>query len=98
MSDETPATIQERLDDLLARWEELRKGGREVSAEEVCRDDPGLAADLERRIERLRSMDWLDRHLAESSSCLGPSPAVAGPVPGLATPIPTTLGGRYHLE
>lgn len=30
----------ERLDDLLLRWEELAEAGQDVSAEELCRECP----------------------------------------------------------
>jgi hypothetical protein len=49
----------ELLQDLLLRWEELAEAGRPVSAEELCRDCPHLAPELQRRIDGLRDMAWL---------------------------------------
>ena len=39
------------LNALLSRWEELRHQGQAVSAEELCRDCPGLVPELKRRME-----------------------------------------------
>ncbi len=41
---------EERLEDLLLRWEELQQQGRPVTAEELCRDCPELLGELRRRI------------------------------------------------
>jgi len=48
-----------RLDQLLERWEDLREQGREISAEELCRECSDLLEALKRRIACLKSMDWL---------------------------------------
>jgi serine/threonine protein kinase len=45
-----------RVESLLLRWEELRDEGRTTSAEELCRDCPELAGELERRIAALRAL------------------------------------------
>ncbi len=37
---------EDRLDELFERWEKLYKQGRDVSAEELCRDCPSLKKDL----------------------------------------------------
>jgi tetratricopeptide (TPR) repeat protein len=46
-----------RVLDLIARWEELRRDGREVTARALCADSPELAEELERAIEALRALD-----------------------------------------
>ncbi len=47
--------------DLLVRWEELRKHGKDVTAEELCPDDPSLHEPLRQRIrQRLRVHALLD--------------------------------------
>ena len=56
----------EAVDDLLARWDELREQGREVSAEELAADAPELLDELKGQIQRLRAMDWLDRPAKDS--------------------------------
>jgi serine/threonine protein kinase len=50
---------EERLDDLLVRWEELTEAGQNVSAAELCRECPELIEELQRRIDALGEMDWL---------------------------------------
>jgi WD40 repeat protein len=49
----------QRLQDLLLEWEELRDAGEEVSAAELCRQCPELADELAARIAALQEMDWL---------------------------------------
>ena len=69
---------EERLDDLLVRWEELTEAGQIVSAEELCRECPELTEELQRRIDALGEMDWLAGHQAPSGSYLrGPGHAAA---------------------
>ncbi|HEX5270291.1 MAG TPA: serine/threonine-protein kinase, partial [Gemmataceae bacterium] len=45
-----------RLDDLLLRWEDLRRHGQTPSAEELCRDCPELLPALRRRVGALEAM------------------------------------------
>ncbi len=45
--------------DLLLRWEELFEQRRDVSAEELCRDCPELAAALGQRIADLKRVGWV---------------------------------------
>jgi WD40 repeat protein/serine/threonine protein kinase len=46
-----------RILDLLLRWEEAKKKGRLVPAEDLCRDCPELLDEVKRRIEALQSLD-----------------------------------------
>ena len=55
----TIMTGNDRFRDLLDRWEELREQGREPSVEELCRDDPHLAAQLRDWTTVLKRSDWL---------------------------------------
>jgi len=48
-----------RLSDLLLRWQELRRQGQTLAAEELCADCPELAGDLRRQIQVLESMESL---------------------------------------
>jgi serine/threonine-protein kinase len=82
---------EERVGQLLARWDELREQGQEVSAEELAAGSPELVDELKRQVERLRSMDWLDRPVHET-----PASATDQARPGMA--VPATIGGRYRLE
>ena len=73
----------ERLDELLLRWEELAQAGQEVTAENLCRDCPELAEELQRRIDALRGLAWLaeagSRRNASQFTLLAPgSEPVAG--------------------
>jgi serine/threonine protein kinase/Flp pilus assembly protein TadD len=43
--------------ELLARWDELHRQGKDVPAEELCAGCPELAAELDRRIGILRALD-----------------------------------------
>jgi hypothetical protein len=45
--------FDDRLVDLLLRWEEMREQGRLVSAEELCRDCPELLDEVRRRLRFL---------------------------------------------
>src|SRR5438128_9734484 len=40
-----------RLDELLKDWQDLRRTGQEISAEELCQDCPELVTELKRRME-----------------------------------------------
>jgi hypothetical protein len=80
-------TDDERLADMLLRWEELHETGQETSAEELCRDCPRLAPLLAERIHALKVTAWMDRH-----DDGGPNPDP--PVPD----TPRTLAGRYCLD
>ena len=51
----------DRLQDLLDRWEELREQGREPDVEELCRECPDLAERLREWITVLRTSDWMCR-------------------------------------
>ncbi len=58
-------SVNERLEDLLLRWEELREQGQSITPEELCRECPELLVELRRRIEALQS---LNPALASASS------------------------------
>jgi WD40 repeat protein/predicted Ser/Thr protein kinase len=55
MSD--PSSTDDRLHDLLLRWEEARQQGLPVTAEELCRDCPELLEPLRRQIHALQAVD-----------------------------------------
>jgi serine/threonine-protein kinase len=80
---------EEKVEELLARWDELREQGQEASAEELASES--LLDELKARVQRLKAMDWLDRPVNEAP---GSPNGQAGP----GMPIPTTIGGRYRLE
>jgi hypothetical protein len=43
--------VEDRLLDLLVRWDELRRQGRDATADDICSDCPELAGKLRGRIE-----------------------------------------------
>src|SRR5215510_10741141 len=45
------------LNDLVSRWEELRRQGRSVRPEELCAGRPELLDELRRQIDELASME-----------------------------------------
>jgi hypothetical protein len=47
------------VEELVSRWQALRRQGQEVSAEQLCAGHPELLADLRRRLEALASMAGL---------------------------------------
>ena len=53
----SPDTREERLDELLETWEQSVACGSPPSLADLCRDCPDLAADVERKIRRLRAID-----------------------------------------
>jgi serine/threonine protein kinase len=61
MSESTDALTapEVRLEELLLRWQEQRRLGEEPSAEELAAGEPGLVAELGRRMAALRSMEDL---------------------------------------
>ncbi len=50
-------TDQDRLEELLNRWEDLRDRKQPVSDEELCRDCPELLAEFRRRVAELKQID-----------------------------------------
>jgi serine/threonine protein kinase/regulator of sirC expression with transglutaminase-like and TPR domain len=46
-----------KLEDLLLRWEDLRRVGRQVSIEELCRDHPELLPEVQAEVSALEAMD-----------------------------------------
>jgi serine/threonine protein kinase len=75
-------TEDERILDLLVRWEELRQQGHPPSAEELCPDDPVLREGLRRRIHKRQRVQALLELPTQAEDPASPSlpaiPAVAG--------------------
>src|SRR6266542_1376408 len=75
----------ERLDELLLRWEELADGGRDVSIDELCRDCPELIDELRRRVDGLREVAWLSGLRVGPGETAGANASLTAnsePVPG----------------
>jgi serine/threonine protein kinase/Leucine-rich repeat (LRR) protein len=50
---------QEKLDDLLDKWEEARERGQAISASDLCHDCPELADVLAAQIHAIKATDWM---------------------------------------
>jgi len=80
----------DRIDELLERWEDLQRQRQEVAAEELCPDEPELWDELRLRIEALKRTRWLAQPVEEMENQLpGRTPSDFG--------LPEVLG-RYRLE
>ena len=51
----------DRLQQLLELWDDLRKQGREPSPEELCENDPHLLDEVRKRITALKATNWLEK-------------------------------------
>ncbi len=59
---------EERFFELLERWEELQRQGREISPQELCADDPELRPQLEQAIRKLQNASpYLDLTAPEAT-------------------------------
>jgi serine/threonine protein kinase len=85
---------QERLERLLARWDEAREQGKEISPEELSADSPDLLDELKRQIRSLKRMDWLDYPVSEAQAL--DDGRAGDDRPGVRAPA--TVAGRYRLE
>lgn len=84
-------TEDSRLEELLDRWDALRRQGRRVSVEEVCRDCPELLGEMKRRIRALEATHWL------TDSDLPSQRQDQSPQAESSASVPETLG-RYRLD
>jgi serine/threonine protein kinase len=67
---------EDRLGELLLRWDDLRRQGRDLPADELCTDCPELAGELRRRIEVVRGLDPV---LEVEPGDMVPAPGEGGP-------------------
>lgn len=74
----------EKISDLLLRWEEAQERGEDLAAENLCADCPELIEPVRKRIAALRRMDWMTRPQNPANA---PDPKVG-----------TTLAGRYRMD
>lgn len=51
---------RDQLEELLVDWGLQRQQGNELSAEELCQDNPELVPELSKLIVNLKEMDWLE--------------------------------------
>lgn len=72
-------SVEERIEDLILRWQQLQNQGRSVTPEQLCRDCPELLDELRRRIQSLTAAIDSERTVAEGGEL---SPLSARTVPG----------------
>ena len=77
-------TDEEKISDLLLRWEEAQERGEDLDAESLCADCPQLMESVRKQIATLRRMDWMIRPSGTSEEH---DPKIG-----------TTLAGRYRIE
>jgi serine/threonine-protein kinase len=88
---------QQRLEQLLTRWDELREQDQDATAEELCGDSPELAPKLKKLIQQLRAMDWLD-DAGDKSAADAVGRGSCNACGSLAFQVSMLLAGRYRLE
>ncbi|MBY0522816.1 MAG: protein kinase [Gemmataceae bacterium] len=79
----------DRLWDALARWEEAFQQGRDLPAEELCRDCPEIIDQLKDRIWALKRTAWMTKPTADE---VAPEPQ------DTSDPTPKALGDYDLLE
>jgi len=77
----------DKLVDLLVKWEDLHEQGQDMTAEELCRECPELVQPLKERIQAIQKIAWIKKPVESDPSEPEPPPAV-----------PRTLAGRYRLD
>ena len=55
------AAREDKLQQLLELWDELRRQGREPRPQELCRNCPELREEMEERIAALKATNWLEK-------------------------------------
>lgn len=81
-------TTNDTLTDLLAKWEEAWEHGTDLPTAELCADHPELVEPLQRKIDRLKRMEWMVRSGGDD----GDETAAPDPLVG------TTIARRYVVE
>jgi serine/threonine protein kinase len=73
---------EEKISDMLLRWEEAQEQGEDLDAEFLCANCPEFIDDVRRQIASLRRMSWMSRPRTDD----------------LDPKIGTTLAGRYRID
>src|SRR5579884_3820028 len=93
--------VQERITDLLVCWQEERENGRDLPVTELCRNDPDLLSEVERRVVDLRRLTRLAEEIGRGdeptgeqgpstdSSAHSPYSTIVGPNRGASTQGPS---------
>ena len=84
----------DRIDEVVDRWENLRAVGEDISPEELCRDYPDLLDDVQRQVAALQ---WVPEAGPAADGLVSFTSHDAEGQPVANPPVPQTLG-RYRLE
>jgi hypothetical protein len=79
-------TRDDRIAEIVMRWEEAFDHGTDVAVADLCADHPELAEDVSSRIAALKQLAWV------KDAGEGGAPDVD------PRPVPKTLGGRYRID
>ena len=83
-------TDEDRIAELLLRWEEAWEHGQEMTPEELCDGHAELVGPVRERITAIKDMAWVKQDAA--------TPAPDEEVASEEAPLPKTLAGRYRIE
>lgn len=85
---------EDRIAALLLHWEERREAGDECVAADLCCECPELIPELQKRVEALRSLGWIDENSGSSPTWRGAASGASTSNPGRAsTAAPALLPG-----
>jgi tetratricopeptide (TPR) repeat protein/tRNA A-37 threonylcarbamoyl transferase component Bud32 len=95
-------TIEEHLLDLLTRWDEAQREGRDLPPEELCAACPEFVEEVRRRIAVLRQvgavLDDGSTGTYQSPGQAGPDGAVSSGIPSALSATSTYLPQRHHAQ
>jgi predicted Ser/Thr protein kinase len=92
-------SVEEQLQDLLLRWEELQEQGQTVSPEELCTDCPELLDELRRRVQVLLALKApLTAANGAATSADPPAGAETAPFEEASPPCTMQVPGYEILE
>lgn len=77
----------DRLTELLLRWEEAWEHGQDVPVQELCKDCPELVGPLQEKIDALKQMEWMNDDEARDEDRSGGEEFIG-----------KTLASRYRIE
>ena len=81
-------TPDDRIDEIMFRWEEARQQGRVLSAEELCAECPDLMDELRRRIKAVLDMEQVfGFHCQDGEPTGSPDSMRDGPAPAEIFPL-----------
>jgi serine/threonine-protein kinase len=96
-------SIEDRLEELLQRWDERQRRGEDVPAEGLCADCPELAAELRRRIDAVKELEPV-LNIESTRLLRTPEDRVTGDatagrgIPDLLSAVAVYRPQRYHAH